>query len=107
MPHLYAPRASLRVFLSKTFVTKYWSSLLNIRHGASQNDKGKSQVVSTWSIARRDDENQTNTKEMPIWKPTIQGWVKINVDAAFSAHSGEASIGLIIRDHAGQVLLTA
>jgi len=40
-------------------------------------------------------------KEMPNWEPPRQGWVKINVDAAFSAQSGEASIGLIIRDHAG------
>jgi len=41
------------------------------------------------------------------WKPHVHEWVKIKVDAAFSAQSGEASIGLIIRDHAGQVLLTA
>ena len=81
--------------------------MLSIRHSADHNEKGKSLVVSTCSPARRGDGNQRNTKEMLNWKPHVHEWVKINVDAAFSAQSGEASIGLIIRDHAGQVLLTA
>jgi len=100
-------KGSASVEASARFVRNYWFSLLNIRHSAGHDEKGKSLAVSTWSPARRNDGVQTKTKEMPNWEPPMQGWVKINVDAAFSAQSGEASIGLIIRDHAGQVLLTA
>ncbi|KAG2560335.1 hypothetical protein PVAP13_8KG058660 [Panicum virgatum] len=92
---------SASVEASARFVRNYWSSLLNIRHGAGHDEKGKSLAVSTWSPARRNDGVQRKTKEMPNWEPPRQGWVKINIDAAFSAQSGEASIGLIIRDHAG------
>jgi len=98
---------SASVEASARFVRNYWSSLLNIRYGAGHDEKGKSLAVSTWSPARRNDGVQRKTKEMPNWEPPRQGWVKINVDAAFSAQSGETSIGLIIRDHAGQVLLIA
>ena len=36
----------------------------------------------------KETQNKCRTGE-----PPVQGWVKINVDAAFSAQSGEASIG--------------
>ena len=76
---------SASVEASARFVRNYWSSLLNIRHGAGHDEKGKSLAVSTWSPVRRNDGVQTKTKEMPNWEPPMQGWVKINVDAAFSA----------------------
>ena len=35
------------------------------------------------------------------------GWLKINVDGAFSENTGVGGIGIIIRDHTGSVKLTA
>ncbi|KAK3125239.1 hypothetical protein QOZ80_7BG0602170 [Eleusine coracana subsp. coracana] len=40
------------------------------------------------------------------WKPTKEGVLKINVDEAFNPASGVAGLGVIIRDHVGQPLLT-
>lgn len=42
----------------------------------------------------------------PGWDPPPEGWIKINVDGAFDV-SGRAGIGVVIRDTAGQVLLSA
>lgn len=41
---------------------------------------------------------------MSKWKPPPEGWVKLNVDGAFSAAIGAASIGVIVRDWKGEIL---
>ena len=40
------------------------------------------------------------------WQAPASGWIKINTDGAFSEASGEAGIGVIIRNHLGQVILS-
>jgi hypothetical protein len=37
---------------------------------------------------------------------TPQGWIKLNYDAGFCYQSGRASIGAIVRNAEGRVLLT-
>lgn len=37
----------------------------------------------------------------------MQGWVKLNIDIAFCWDSGGASVGSVVQDHEGNVLLTA
>jgi len=41
------------------------------------------------------------------WRPPEDGWTKVNVDAAYRQESGEAGIGMVIRDHMGRILLSA
>ncbi|GJN03183.1 hypothetical protein PR202_ga20593 [Eleusine coracana subsp. coracana] len=41
------------------------------------------------------------------WIPPPQGWVKINVDGAFSTESCKGGIEVVIRDSEGQVLLSS
>lgn len=41
------------------------------------------------------------------WSPPPLGVLKVNVDGAFNPTSGAARLEVIIRDHQGQVLLTA
>ena len=36
------------------------------------------------------------------WRPPEEGWVKVNVDGAFSAAAGEHACGGLLRDAAGQ-----
>lgn len=41
------------------------------------------------------------------WEPPQEGWLKVNVDGAYSESSGEGGIGVIIRDHAAAVQLSS
>jgi hypothetical protein len=47
---------------------------------------------------------QTTTEH---WWPPPLGWVKVNSDATFYKNTGAASTGVVIRDAAGKVLLSA
>ena len=42
-----------------------------------------------------------------VWTKPPQGWTKLNVDAAYDRSSGEANIGIVMRDYSGEVLLSA
>lgn len=42
-----------------------------------------------------------------VWKPPPPGWVKLNVDGAFSAEHGIGTIGIIIRDSEGKAILSS
>jgi ribonuclease HI len=39
--------------------------------------------------------------------PPPTGWAKCNVDGSFVSQSGEAGVGVVVRDSEGQVILTA
>lgn len=41
------------------------------------------------------------------WLPPDPGWLKINVDGAFLPATSNAAVGVIIRDHEGQVRMSA
>jgi hypothetical protein len=42
-----------------------------------------------------------------LWQPPEEGWIKINADGSSVETTGEASVGVIIRDHEGHVLLSS
>ena len=42
-----------------------------------------------------------------LWRPPEEGWIKINVDGSYVERTGQASAGVIIRDHNGHVLVSA
>jgi hypothetical protein len=41
------------------------------------------------------------------WIPPPAGWAKLNTDAGFCPNSGAASMGVIVRDMAGKVLISS
>ncbi|KAG2587723.1 hypothetical protein PVAP13_5NG166162, partial [Panicum virgatum] len=91
-----------RTMASAEFLSSYWNSLFTIRQDVGDTIKGKRPILETCA--------RPMVKLPAIWEawsaPDV-GWVKINVDGAYMEDSGEAGIGVIIRDSSGQVLLTA
>lgn len=51
-------------------------------------------------------EKKCTTSEVIKWHPPDPGWTKLNVDGAFSAESGAASTGYVLRNHAGTVIMS-
>ncbi|KAF8718070.1 hypothetical protein HU200_025547 [Digitaria exilis] len=81
---------SISIEGSVIFLRRYMDSLVQFqRQSAVQNEK-----------------SSTTTQDLR-WGLLDPGSVKINTDGAFSPSSGAASLGVIIRDHLGQPLLTA
>ncbi|TVU17394.1 hypothetical protein EJB05_33427, partial [Eragrostis curvula] len=71
-----------------------------VRHKQVASNKGK-QIVGTTTIS------QPRRRPMEKWEHPDEGWVKINVDGAYTEQSGEAGVGIIIRDHVGKALLSS
>jgi ribonuclease HI len=52
-------------------------------------------------------QRQTTTQRSKCWVLPSQGTFKINVDAAFDPISGDAAVGIVIRDWQGSLKLTS
>jgi ribonuclease HI len=46
-------------------------------------------------------------KKQEKWMAPPEDWLKINVDGALDERTGEGGIGVVIRNHRGEVILTA
>jgi hypothetical protein len=83
---------------------RYWEELCEIRQQKGLSDpRGKMAVAVSLCIAKK-------TKERPPlepWQAPQHDWMKVNVDGAFDAASGEGGAGVVIRDSRGRVQLTA
>jgi len=90
----------LFVETSVGFLLHYWDTLFTIRQELPADKKGKRLIGGV--AARKNAE----TCMAPRWQAPGPGSIKINVDGAFKGN-GEASIGVIIRDSTGSVLLSA
>ncbi|TVU51058.1 hypothetical protein EJB05_02463 [Eragrostis curvula] len=85
---------------SVIFLTSYMDSLIQIRQQVSVlTAKGKQ--------GRSQSERQREGHQLQHWVPPECGVLKINVDGAYHAHSGRASLGVIFRDDCGRALLVA
>ena len=93
------------VYGSARFVESYWRSLLQIRHGKENGKKGKAPLVDSWKQVK--EERVKPPLGQKVWTKPPQGWTKLNVDAAYDRSSGEANIGIVMRDYSGEVLLSA
>jgi hypothetical protein len=71
-------------------------------------DKGKTKVATGENGGKIADiaENRGKPGMPQRWFTPPTGWIKVNTDAAFCYDSGAASVGIIIRDSAGKVLLS-
>lgn len=93
-------------FESVSFLRSYADSLAAVKIDmGSVDDKGKKPIL-TVGVQRWDSPASVRTpKKKANWQKPQPGWVKINVDGAFSPNSGKAGIGVVIRNEAGAVEL--
>jgi ribonuclease HI len=73
-----------------------------------KNEKGTQSVIEGQVKGRCVHDRGTQRKEhSEAWKPPPQGWIKLNTDTGFCIQTGQASMGLIVRNDKGGVLLSA
>jgi hypothetical protein len=96
---------------SAEFLRSYTSSLYIAAQGpvTDQSGKGKEKVVEGGlrhaDSVSKEQKRLSNTLDQ--WIPPPAGWAKLNTDAGFCPNSGAASMGVIVRDMAGKVLISS
>jgi ribonuclease HI len=89
---------------SVAFLTRYLSSLSNIRQQAAPpTKKGKQKQFAEKDPGAIAVEPKGDCR----WVPPDGDDIKVNVDGAFFTETGKAALGVIIRDRQGQHLLSA
>jgi hypothetical protein len=89
---------------SRRFLVSYRNSLLMIKKYPDA-DLVKGKMPAGWDEDPQYKKTRKEPKNIPRWTPPIPREAKLNVDGAF-ANDG-ASIGMILRDHLGEVIFTA
>ena len=93
---------NLRIADSVYFLLNYRESLLQVRQQVQPEDeKGKRKV---WTYSQTPCAKPAGKEH---WEAPPNGWTKLNVDGSFIEQIGEAGVGLIIKNHQGEVLSTA
>jgi ribonuclease HI len=86
------------------FLQKYWTELCEVRQQGSRSDQhGKLPCVDSLTAGKQ----KRPDKEQEKWMAPPEDWLKINVDGALDERTGEGGIGVVIRNHRGEVILTA
>lgn len=80
-------------------------SLLQIRQGPDSIDSKGKKVDGGGGLCP--DKIQSLVGMNTTWEAPPADWAKVNVDDAFSETTGTASIGVVVRDSQGKVLLSA
>jgi hypothetical protein len=98
------------ILASGKFLTSYWESLniTQLRTQLTLQDKGKTNVATGKNGGKIADivENRGKPGMPQRWFPPSMGWIKVSTYATFCYDSGAASVGIIIRDSTGKVLLS-
>ena len=50
------------------------------------------------------DPNRCDSIKPKLWSPPPGGWVMVNVDAAIFQKANRMGLGIVVRDHRGEVL---
>jgi hypothetical protein len=70
--------------------------------------KGKHRLCEDVSLRKPPPSSQRQIQQaIPCWKAPPTSWAKINTDGAYCHRTGDASIGVVARDHRGEVILSA
>jgi hypothetical protein len=92
---------------SRRFLVSYVNSLMTIKQFPDAAvEKGKMVIDPNAGFKRQAPFKDGKQKVCMKWCPPLQGHAKLNVDGAFSSN-GAAGTGVVLRDHQGQVLLSA
>ncbi|PNT69537.1 hypothetical protein BRADI_3g57305v3 [Brachypodium distachyon] len=93
---------------SKRFLCSYMDSLLVIKqHSEVEVVKGKQ--VASYSARSMKHKNRTGQKAATDdrWIPPDVDFVKLSVDGSFSPANGSAGVGLVLRNHGGEIIISA
>ncbi|KAF5459270.1 hypothetical protein F2P56_023231, partial [Juglans regia] len=87
-------------------------SLDQLSEGLSSEDAGKksyAQAIVNYGSACNDLKHlpKWKAREYYDWKPPPTGWLKLNVDGAIFSELHKAGVGVVLRDDAGKVILSA
>jgi ribonuclease HI len=82
-----------------------YDKFLNEDHDHNNNSDHDLSTSLTDAICSNEMSNRTTKKDTPSWSPPERDKLKMNVDAGFSAATGEATAGFAIRDHRGSLVL--
>ena len=87
---------------SVNFVQSYWATFLSCQTNMQVVvcNKGK-QVVEHLEV------NTNMERNVIPWKPPNLGFYKINVKASFVEAIKSASVGVVVRDHYGQLIISS
>ncbi|XP_073355417.1 uncharacterized protein [Aegilops tauschii subsp. strangulata] len=85
-----------------------WSSRNKYTHEEVKYQPGRSMVlvkelIQALYIPSEAVDRRSLEKEK--WKPSEEGWCKINADASVDVNGGSSAIGLVVRDHGGELML--
>jgi hypothetical protein len=95
---------------SAGFLTSYALALdiAKTKLGPDVDLKGKRKVNEGAAVKKEPVfSNLGHKRTQAVSKAPPPGWVKINTDGAFCPRTGEASVGVIARDHQGVTILSA
>jgi hypothetical protein len=94
---------------SAGFLASYVLSLhiANDGLGTAEESRGKEKVYEGECPKKKPPIGfQERKKDQSTWKAPPLGWVNVNIDAAYCPRKGEASVGVVVRDHHGNILLS-
>jgi hypothetical protein len=92
---------------SRRFLSSYQDSLFMIKQFPEVDiEKGKMIIDPGAGFRQIPMAQNGQQKAKHRWCPPVEGQAKLNVDGAF-AGSGRAGAGVVLRDHRGQVILSA
>ncbi|XBH72225.1 hypothetical protein VPH35_099569 [Triticum aestivum] len=85
-----------------------WSSRNNYTHEDVKYQPGRSivlvkELIQALYIPSEAVDRRSLEKEK--WKPPEEGWCKINPDASVDVNGGSSAIGLVVRNHGGELML--
>jgi hypothetical protein len=95
---------------SAQFLLSYSEMLNGLRKESNHrgDDKGKTPIDGgLHEEDRRREVFEEGGLHKVRWERSQRGWAKLNTDASFCMSQGTTSIGVVIWDHEGSVLLTA
>jgi ribonuclease HI len=93
---------------SAKFLTSYKESLQLVNQKPHNLIDVKGKITEgTRALESKSGYNQLQSGTRVRWELPPHGWVKLNTDAGYCPRSGLASLGVVVRDAEGKVLLTA
>jgi hypothetical protein len=89
------------------YLSSYLDSLFMIKQFPEMDiEKGRMIIDPGAGFRRAPTTQNGQMKTKQRWRPPMEGQAKLNVDGAF-AGLGRAGAGVVLRDHQGQVILSA
>lgn len=104
---VYHNKPAPPVEASSRFLCGYVNSLLCIQQYPNADDvKGKSVIAYCGQGGRRGDA-EPPAKQPELWKTPPPDWVKLNVDGSWQEENASGGAGMVLRDHAGDIIFAS